>query len=59
MNTVFYILGLAVIIAFAPLASIWAFNTLFPVLAIPYTFETWLATCLLGMFVRGVKTESK
>lgn len=30
-----------------PLLVIWALNTLFPVLAIPYTFDTWFATIIL------------
>ena len=34
-----------------PLASIWALNTLFPVLSIPYNFETWFAIILLGIFI--------
>jgi len=33
-----------------PLAIIWALNTLFPALAIPYNFWTWLATLVLGGF---------
>lgn len=39
------------IVIFVPLATIWSLNTLFPVLAIPYTFETWLATAILGSVV--------
>jgi hypothetical protein len=30
-----------------PLALIWALNTLFPVLAIPYGIETWLAAFII------------
>lgn len=30
-----------------PLLVIWALNTLFPVLSIPHTFDTWLATIIL------------
>ena len=30
-----------------PILTIWALNTLFPVLAIPYTMETWAAAFLL------------
>lgn len=42
------ILILAVLILIgAPLALIWALNTLFPVLAIPYTLETWLAAFII------------
>lgn len=36
-----------IVIAIGPLVTIWALNTLFPALAIAYTFETWLATLLL------------
>jgi hypothetical protein len=39
---------LIAIIVFGPFFTIWALNTLFPVLAIPYTFETWAATIILG-----------
>ena len=49
MNNVFFYLVLIIaLIVFGPLCSIWALNTLFPVLAIPYTFETWLAMVLVG-----------
>jgi hypothetical protein len=41
-----------------PLVSIWALNTLFPVLAIPYTFETWLAVILLGGVVNSRSFKS-
>ena len=36
------------LIALGPLATIWALNTLFPVLAIPYNFFTWLAVVIVG-----------
>ncbi len=45
---------------FFPLAVIWGLNTLFPVLAIPFTFWTWLAVVVLGMFLgahRSVKVK--
>ncbi len=44
-------LGIALIIAIViagPLITIWALNTLFPALAIPFTFWTWLAAAILG-----------
>ena len=31
------------VIIFTPLACIWSLNVLFPVLNIPYTFNTWIA----------------
>lgn len=43
---VMFVVFVALIIA-GPLAVIWALNTLFPVLAIPYTVGTWLATVVL------------
>ena len=49
---IYFVLIIAIIIA-GPMASIWALNTLFPVLAIPYTFDTWLAMLLVGGAFRG------
>jgi hypothetical protein len=43
------IVGLVVVLVIAgPLLIIWALNTLFPLLAIPYTVWTWLAALILG-----------
>ena len=39
-----------VVAAAFPLAIIWALNTLFPMLAIPYNIWTWLAVLVLGGF---------
>jgi hypothetical protein len=39
---------IAVLIIAGPLLILWALNTLFPVLAIPYTGWTWLAALILG-----------
>ena len=44
---------LFVLIIVGPIVTIWALNTLFPVLAIPYTIETWLATVVIGGIFRG------
>jgi hypothetical protein len=43
---------LAVILG--PFITIWCLNTLFPVLVIPYTLETWAATIGLHATVRGI-----
>jgi len=51
------IVGCALLLIFAPLATIWAFNTLFPALAIEYTFVTWLATIVVGIFFRGASFQ--
>jgi len=46
------IVALIVVLVLAgPLLIIWALNTLFPVVAIPYTFWTWLAALILGATV--------
>lgn len=48
---------LAVIIVFFllfPFIAIWSANTLFPSLAIPYTWKTWLAAFFLGLFIRPI-----
>jgi hypothetical protein len=42
---VLLIIGLIVV---GPFITIWALNTLFPALAIEYTFQTWLAAVILG-----------
>lgn len=39
---------IVVLVIAGPLLIIWALNTLFPVLAIPYTVWTWLAALILG-----------
>lgn len=43
---------IVLLIAFGPLLTIWALNTLFPVLAIPYTLETWFAVIVVGGLFR-------
>jgi hypothetical protein len=50
------LLVVLVIVAFLvliPIATIWSLNTLFPVLAIPLTFDTWIAAVVLGGVVGG------
>jgi hypothetical protein len=58
MKTTFAILGIMVLVIFflifGPLLTIWALNTLFPSLAIAYTWQTWAAIVLLGMWFRGL-----
>jgi hypothetical protein len=56
------ILGVAlivVVIVFGPIAGIWSLNTLFPVLEIPYTLQTWAAFFLLFGSVTGLRFGSK
>ena len=41
------------LVVVGPLLTIWSLNTLFPVLAIPYSVETWFATVIIGGIIRG------
>ena len=56
---VFWVLIIVAIVIAGPFASIWALNTLFPVLAIPYTFDTWVAMLLVGGVFRGFGVSTK
>ncbi len=50
------VLGIVIIvalIALGPWLTIWALNTLFPVLAIEFTLSTWAAVIVLGAFLRA------
>ena len=59
-TNIFILLLLAVLIVLcAPLALIWALNTLFPILAIPYTIETWAATVLLSNISKAAISTNK
>ena len=37
-----------IIVTIGPLLTIWSLNTLFPILNIPYTLESWAAVIILG-----------
>lgn len=48
------------LVIFWPFVLIWGLNTLFPVLAIPFTFWTWLAALIVSMtFGRSTTTMKK
>jgi len=51
MKTVFLIALIIFLVVMGPFLSIWALNTLFPTLAIPYTFDTWCAAILIKGFL--------
>jgi hypothetical protein len=53
MNYLFPIIFIILLIILGPIATIWSLNTLFPVLAIPIGFDTWLAALVLGGVVGG------
>lgn len=55
------VLVLAVLVFIGgPMATLWALNTLFPTLAIPYTLETWLAAFIIpAAFKSNVSFDNK
>jgi hypothetical protein len=61
MKNVITLIGMialiAIVVVAGPLLLIWALNTLFPVLAIPYTVWTWLAALILGATVSTTKVK--
>ena len=57
MNDLIKIVVVAVMVvallALGPWLVIWSLNTLFPILAIEFTFWTWAAVVILGTFFRA------
>ena len=53
MKTLIILTIVILLVLIMPIATIWSLNTLFPVLAIPLTFDTWVATIVLGGVVGG------
>ena len=53
------ILLIVTLVVLMPLATIWSLNTLFPILAIPMTFDTWCASLILGGVVGGTTQLSR
>jgi hypothetical protein len=43
-------------IGFGPIVGIWALNTLFPLLAIPYTLTSWAAFMALAVILHLICT---
>ena len=62
-STMIFIIAMiliAFLVLIGPLAGIWALNTLFPALAIEYTFSTWLAAAIvMAVLTPNVKITKK
>jgi hypothetical protein len=53
-KTIFFVfIAIILLLLLTPLLTIWSLNVLFPVLAIPYNFFTWLAVLWLGSVLSG------
>jgi hypothetical protein len=59
IKLIFGLFLIAVAVIFGPLLGIWSLNTLFPVLHIPYTLETWAAFGLLFGSATGLSFGSR
>ena len=56
MKVIFWAVFIVAVIALGPILTIWSLNTIFPILAIPYSLETWAAVIILGgVFKSNVK----
>jgi hypothetical protein len=54
LGGIVFLLMLIVAVVLGPWIVIWAWNTLFGlVYTIPYTFYTWLAVLIVGVFIRS------
>ena len=47
------------LIVLGPFATLWALNTIFPVLGIPYNFDTWCAVIILKGFAITTISRNK
>jgi hypothetical protein len=53
LKLVLAIVVVVALLAVGPWLVIWSLNTLFPVLAIEFTFWTWGAVVIMGTFFRA------
>ena len=53
------VIAATVLVILSPLAVVWALNVLFPVLAIPYTWQTWLSVLILGGLLKSKVSVKK
>jgi hypothetical protein len=59
VKLIFGIALIIIVVVFGPIAGIWSLNTLFPVLHIPFTLETWCAFFLLFGSITGLRFGTK
>jgi hypothetical protein len=55
IKIIFGVALILVAVIFGPIVGIWSLNTLFPVLNIPYSVETWCAYFLLFGSITGLR----
>jgi hypothetical protein len=47
------------LVIIGPILTIWSLNTLFPVLVIPYTWQTWVSVVIVGALFKTNLTYKK
>jgi hypothetical protein len=57
MKELVVILVALALIVLGPFATLWALNTIFPALAIPYNLDTWCAVIVLKGFAIATVTR--
>lgn len=57
MNYFLAIILILALLALGPLLTIWSLNVLFPMLAIKYSIESWLAVVILGGLFKVGKSK--
>jgi len=53
IGIIFMAIVLVLFVILGPICILWSLNTLYPILAIPYSIETWLATVVIAGIFRG------
>ena len=53
LNIALLAILIVILLLVSPIFTIWALNTLFPILAIPMNIWTWLAVCWLHVVIAG------
>jgi hypothetical protein len=50
LKVVLALIFVGILLFVVPFLLIWSLNTLFPILEIPYTLETWAASVIISSF---------
>jgi hypothetical protein len=59
LNSISFVILFIAVLAIAGFVNIWALNTLFPALNIPYTIETWFASMIIFSSITSFKNRNK
>ena len=59
IKLIFWIVVICALVVVGPLLTLWALNTLFPALAIPYDIYTWFAVIILAGVFKSTAKVSK